>query len=121
MAQISKDVPTEVLQGAVLAVQDLRRKYQGEDWVNYEEGDWGCPLCSFTGYEEVDAVAKSTCVNCPHVFIDNPNFDFEYFFDVPCHSIQTDYRLQSLEQKFSRIDRWEDAITEELAARRVAR
>lgn len=121
MAQISKDVATEVLQGALLAVQDLRRKYRGEDWVNYEEGDCGCPLCSFTGYEAVGAALESTCVNCPHVFIDNPNFDFEDFIDTPCHSIQPDYRCQSLKQKFSRIDRWEYTIIEELAARRVAR
>lgn len=116
MAQISKDVSTEVLQGALLAVQDLRRKYKGEAWVNYKPSAprRNCPLCEAAGFW--DGVRHDACAHCPWVFIEGSPI---LTFTTPCESAQFDHRLQSLKEKFARIDRWEDAITEELAARRL--
>lgn len=116
MPRISKDVTTEVLQGALLAVQDLRRKYLGEDWVNYKPKPplHNCPLCEATGFW--DEAGHEPCARCPWVFIEGSSI---LTFTTPCESPPFDHRRQTFKQKFARIDRWEDAITEELAARRV--
>ena len=69
-----KTLPTETLQEALLAVQDLRRKYKGEPLIRR--------ICPWIWFE------KNT------------------------------YSSQPIPDRLRRIDRWENALVEELAARR---
>ena len=101
-----KTIPTEILQEAMLAVQDLRRKYLGEEQIT-QYASRVCPLCDFT-----DSLEISNCTYCPWMILDG------YICSVGPGDVENYYLTQSISERLRRIDRWETALVEELASRR---
>jgi hypothetical protein len=121
-----KDVATDVLAESLFAVQDLRRKYKGEPMVTayrptttdgllYEY----CPLCLFqlvqSGYYpwDRDRGEIDECL-CPWYWMEGHGC--EEFVSVEGED-QVTYDDFPVPDRLSRIDRWEEAIKAELAAR----
>jgi hypothetical protein len=121
-----KDVATEVLAESLLAVQDLRRKYTGEPQVTVyactadpdAHAVNTCPLCKFQKSMQEDSKHLLCMVAdkhfCPWYFIEGHSC--EDFPDVEDEDT-VDYDTFSIPDRLARIDRWEEAIKAELAAR----
>ena len=109
-----KSIPTETLQEALLAVQDLRRKYLGwpqvTKYAGKSTGQYSelCPLCNFNR-----KIYKGDCYSLNGVR--DKTCPWTWFEGATC--IEMDYTGFTRLSRLSRLSRWETAIVEELALR----
>jgi len=111
-----REVPTGILTESLLAIQDLRRKYLGQEQITQYAGSTDktvdcverCPLCKFSSsYKDEN---HPDCI-CPWFWMEG----------VECCSskLTKKYFDESVQERLARIDRWEDATVEELVLRRI--
>jgi len=114
-----KEVPTEILTESLLAIQDLRRKYLGQEQITEYAGcidetvdcTKRCSLCKFDLlHNEYKAKGETDCI-CPWFWMEGTEC---------CSSkLPKMYFDESIPERLMRADRWEDATVEELALRRI--